>query len=259
MAGLTPFFKRSIIFASTMILLAVSGCGLFGGKKFSVTFNELKGLKANDKVYVYPANLVVGTVDSLGVYQGQAEVFIELDRKFPDAVTMDSYFFIDIDPVQKTDKCILVSVPQHTEKEIVTRNKRLAGIDSRLQWTMVQAGKKIGPAISELLNGYAEKLNDWYDKQLQSLSEEDWERLGDDIKKEMTQLFDQAREQVDSDYAEHKEHMRQKIDKLRKKLDDLSNSEEVEQLKQSLEAMLDRLERDLDTKTSVPEKQGMKI
>jgi len=104
MAGLDLKSRLSAIFVAILLLLFLSGCDLWSGRKFSITFNDLKGLKKNDSVYIYPANIAVGKLHSIGVYQGKAEVFVELDRKFPDAVTMGSSFSIDIDPTQPSDK-----------------------------------------------------------------------------------------------------------------------------------------------------------
>lgn len=137
-------------------------------------------------------------------------------------------------------------MPDKLEMEVVTQNKRLSGIDSWLQWTMITAEKQMGPAISVFLHDYSDRLNEWYDKNLNNLSDKDWDRLGDDIKKEMYLLYDQAKEMANSEFDKKSlEILHNKIENLRKKIEDISGTREAEQLRQSLEEMLDRLETEL--------------
>jgi paraquat-inducible protein B len=250
---------RIIIFP---MLLLLWGCGE-SSLNIQVRYADVLGLKQDDPVYFETNN--IGKVQEVTyTKQGDFIVEITISPEFKNAVTVDSKFFIDLDPNDQQGKAVTIlqekpggevlekgalvqgSVKTGFLDEMISGIKRNATvIESEMREAIIQLEKSLKSTSLKLDKEMVDALDD-LSRQFQTFSKE-MSKVPDS--QEVKQLEESIKQFADEFYKAQKnvrDHIRdevlpelnRQIDQLREQLREKGRDEEVEDMDKQVEEMI---------------------
>ncbi len=124
--------------------------GAPGGLIVKVQFDEAKGLKPGDAVYMQGVS--IGEVRELGFENGQVVAGVKILRHDNLHVPADSYFFIWPHQMLTGKQCIIVE--PGTSAESVRRGALLQGESSKTKILLRLGPKKVGEVVAMLTDSW---------------------------------------------------------------------------------------------------------
>jgi ABC-type transporter Mla subunit MlaD len=254
-AGRTILLKKLLSFI--VIIIFIVGW-IFVFRNFTaqnnvvITFTDSKLLTVRTKAYF--AGKIAGMVLAIEPTPGRKEVKITVNLKenVYKQINSETGFFIDKDPYDPEQYCLLIAL-SHKPGKPITSKSRLRGIDSSYSWTTFTTVNRIANAIDPKPEPKsADDLNQAWNDIRKAFSEIDTEKMADKLREKTNQL------QQDFDHLMQSKKVQRTLTKIDRKLDELqqavtdaSNSQEVQKLKKSLADLFLKLKRETPKPTDV--------
>ncbi|KJS03468.1 MAG: hypothetical protein VR65_00365 [Desulfobulbaceae bacterium BRH_c16a] len=250
---------RLIIFP---VLLLLWGC-MDNALHFQVRYAEVSGLKQDDPVY-FEQNKVGQVQKVTYTQQGDYLVDVNISPEFKNAATVDSQFFIDIDPQNQHGKAVTIVQEKPgggvlTKGAIVQGSVKAGFLDdvlNNIKRNATVAENEMREALQQLeksLKATSEKLDKEMVDVLNDLSRQ-FHAFGEEVKKvpdsqEVKQLeqsiklfadeFNQAQENVrDHIRDEVLPQLRKELDQLRRQLQKEGRDKEIENIDKEVNEMI---------------------
>ncbi|GAB6192995.1 MlaD family protein [Desulfocastanea catecholica] len=249
---------RIIIFP---LLLLLWGCGE-SSFNIQVRYDDVLGLIPDDPVYFEKNN--IGKVQKVTyTQQGDYLVEITISSEFKNAVTVDSKFFIDLDPNEQQGKAVTIlqekpggevlekgalvqgSVKTGFLDEMMNGIKRNATvIESEMRQAMIQLEKSLKSTslkldkemvdaldnLSRQFQTFSNEMSQVPDSQEVKQLEESIKQFADEFHKTQKNVRDHLRDEVLPELS-------RQIDQLREQLREKGRDEEVEAMDKQLDEM----------------------
>jgi len=218
----------------------------------SITFADSKQLTVRTKAYF--AGKIAGMILAIEPTPDHKEVSVTVNLKedLYKQINSETGFFIDKDPYDPEQYCLLIAL-SHKQGKPITSKSRLRGIDSSYSWLTFTTVNRIANAIHPKPEPKsADDLNQAWEDIRKAFSEIDTEKMADQLRKETTQL------QQDFDHLMQSKKVQRTLTMIDRKLDELlqavtdaSNGQEVQKLKKSLADLFRKLKRETPKPTDV--------
>ncbi len=208
--------QRILAVSLFVVLAAMLACSP-GSMRLTVQFDATEGIKVADSV-MFEQNRI-GTVKSIHyTAEGHYLVAVAVQKEFKQALTVDSLFYIDRDPVDPSRKALIVELPT-AGGALLANGALVMGTPKPSSWQH----------MFDTLRG---KANDWQ-KELDSAVEELKEDTGDTsakIEREVQGAIDEAT---------------RRLAELQQAIKEAANSKEVKELQQAVQNLLAELQQRL--------------
>jgi hypothetical protein len=233
---------------STVIAIILVGLTLAGiiywfglykrALEISIAFDRADGVGEGSEVVL--ADIAVGEVTGLRTMEsGGALVDVRINKNYADEINSSSIFIIERDPLASgTDsKRIRVQVLKEDAPPL-TRGARVEGYSSQAQF-FVRTSKKI-------LEGAYQEFDDWVREFKTGLEESKGDERLRKLRKDVQELMEQARRSAEKGVDElNKEipRLKEELNKIIGELRRLGKGKEGNELKDTFDRYLERLER----------------
>jgi len=211
----------------------------------TITFTDSKLLTVRTKSYF--AGKIAGMILTIEPTPDRKEVAVTANLKEDvyKQINSETGFFIDKDPLNPGQYCLLIALSHKPGKPITSKSK-LKGIDSTYSWITFTTVNRIANAIDPKPEPKSsDDLNQAWEDIRKTFSEIDMEKMADKLREETTQL------QQDFDHLMQSKKVQRTLTKIDRKLDELQqavtdagNSQEVQKLKKSLADLFRKLKRE---------------
>jgi len=220
-------FKKIMILM--MVLLVGLGCE-GGDLNLAVMFDQIEGLKANDRV-IFETN-PIGSVDEITYTKdGNYRVRLMIEKAFRNAVTEHARFFIDPDP-------------QNTERKAVKMIQVRDGGQPFQNNAVVEGSGKSSAIFERLEKDIEQGIGDFqkqYDKFAEELKRVPESEAYKELEKTLGDLYDQmkqsgkdVREKIQKDILPRLE---KELEDLKKRLQDSGKDDELKPLEIQMEEL----------------------
>ena len=211
----------------------------------TVTFADSKRLTVRTKAYF--TGKVAGMILAIEPTPDRKKVTVTVNLKADvyKQINSETGFFIDKDPLNPEQQCLLIAL-SHKPGKPITAKSRLQGIDSSYSWITFTTVNRIANAIHPKPEAKgAEDLNQAWEDIRKAFSEIDMEKMADKLREETTQLQQDFEQLMQSKKVQRTlTKIDRKLDELQQAVTDAGNSQEVQKLKNSLADLFRKLKRE---------------
>lgn len=239
-----------------VIIFIVGGIMIFRNftsqNNVDITFSDSKLLTVRTNAYF--AGKVAGIILAIEPAPNQKEVTVTVNLKehVYKQLNSETGFFIDKDPHNPEQYCLLIEL-SHKPGRAITSKTKLQGIDSSSSWLKFTTINRIADTIHPKPEPKsADDLNQAWENIRKTFSEIDTDKMADRLREETNQL------QQDFDHLMQSKKVQRTLTKIEQKLDELqqaitdaSNSQEIQKLKKSLADLFRKLKRETPEKSDV--------
>jgi ABC-type transporter Mla subunit MlaD len=199
-----------------IVLATMPACNL-GTLTLTVQFDATQGIKVADPV-IFEQNRI-GTVKSIRyTAEGHYLLAIAVQKEFKHALTVDSLFYIDRDPVEPGRKALIVELPA-TGGALLADGALVLGTPKPSSWQQ----------MFDTLRGKAD----------------DWQKELDRAVEELKEGYGETSAQIDRELQAAVKEASRRLAELQQAIKDASNSQEVKELQQAVQNLLAELQQRL--------------
>lgn len=239
--------KFGIIFF--LILMIGAGIGFYiyhvGKNTVTVLFADAKGLEPGADVFMNGVD--IGDVNDIELENGKVAAKILFHWKYRKHITDKSMFFIDSDTALGRPPVILVRNSEADGKPLVAGG-RIKGVDSFLKWNTQEYSNKFKDFMeSEQMNKMFKDLK-MLEQDFRKLFEESTSsEIEEQIRGDLQQLaVELENAQISKDIYKELQEINEKIINLKQTLENVQESEETQKLKEALENLKKKVQKEID-------------
>ena len=209
-------FKKIFSVSLFVILAAMLACSP-GTLTLTVQFDATEGLKVADSV-IFEQNRI-GTVKSIRyTAEGHYLLVIAVQKEFKHALTVDSLFYIDRDPMEPGRKALIVELPT-TGGALLADGALVMGTPKPTSWQQ----------MFDTLRGKAD----------------DWQKELDRAVEELKEGYGDTSAQIDRELQAAIAEANRRLAELQQAIKEASNSQEVKELQMAVQNLLAELQQRL--------------
>jgi len=208
---------KKIFSVSLFIVLAAMLACSPGTLTLTVQFDATEGIMVADPV-IFEQNRI-GTVKSIRyTAEGHYLLAIAVQKEFKHALTVDSVFYIDRDPVDPGRKALIVELPT-AGGTLLADGALVMGTPKPSSWQQ----------MFDTLRGKAD----------------DWQKELDRAVEELKKGYGDTSAQIDRELQAAVEEATRRLAELQQAINEASNSQEIKELQQAVQNLLEELQQRL--------------
>lgn len=208
--------KKIFSISLFVVLAAMLACSP-GTLKLTVQFDATEGIKVADSV-MFEQNRI-GTVKSISyTAEGHYLVVVAVQKEFKHALTVDSIFYIDRDPMDTSRKALIVELPT-TGGALLADRALVMGTPRPSSWQQ----------MFDTLRGKAD----------------DWQKELDRAVEELKEGYGDKSAQIDRELQAAIDEATRRLAELQQAIKEAANSKEVKELQQAVQNLLAELQQRL--------------